>query len=214
MKTRGKVSSQPDARVMRFGFPCQTSQSTTARDNNNMLSKLLVEHDHIQKTLNLLEIQFLDLCRDRVPDYAIMLSIVVYIQEYPEQAHHPLEDAVFSLLLRRGGEEGRLARELIKDHTELELITRALRDSLELITRGIACDSDLLKARLADFISRQRRHLHAEEMRVYPLLKTLVTDQEWATVAAMVPPMNDPVFGDRTRNDYERLYREIEGKNR
>lgn len=179
-----------------------------------MISKLLIEHDHIQKTLNLLEIQFLDLCRGRVPDYAIMLSVVVYIQEYPEQAHHPLEDAVFAILLKQGGEAARLARTLIKDHTELEAITRRLRASLERITESGDSDAEELKARLLKFISRQRQHLYMEEMKIYPLLRTRVSDQEWATVASLVPLMNDPVFGERTRNDYERLYREIEGRNR
>ena len=177
-----------------------------------MLSRLLSEHDHIQKTLNLLEMQFLDLCRGGTPDYALMLSIVVYIQEYPEQAHHPLEDALFAVLLGRGGEEAKLARELIKDHTELEGITRRLRASLELmINRGLY-DSDDLKSELSNFLARQRRHLHIEEIRIYPRIKDLVTSQEWRTIVAGIPYRNDPVFGERTRADYERLYREIEAR--
>lgn len=102
-----------------------------------MLSSLLIEHDHIRKTLNLLEMQFLDLCRDRTPDYSIMLSIVVYIQEYPEQVHHPLEEAIFSILLKRVSDEGKLIRELVTDHTELEVVTRGLRRSVELFSNGI-----------------------------------------------------------------------------
>lgn len=116
-----------------------------------MLSRLLNDHGHIQKTLNLLEMQFLALCRGESPDYSLMLSIVVYIQEYPEQAHHPLEDAVFPIPLRRGGSAGKLARELIKDHTELEAITRRLRASLELMARGDMCDADQLKSGLCRF---------------------------------------------------------------
>ena len=69
-----------------------------------MLSRLITEHDHIRRTLNLLEMQFLDLCRGSTPDFPMMLSIVVYIQEYPEHSHHPLEDAIFSVLIKQGGE--------------------------------------------------------------------------------------------------------------
>ena len=179
-----------------------------------MLSRLLTEHDHIRRTLNLLEIQFLDLCRGNTPDYSIMLSIVVYIQEYPEQAHHPLEDAIFSVLLERV-EDVKLIRNLITDHTDLEAVTRNLRESLEFLKNGAvygAVYMDELKHRLAEFLSRQRRHLYAEEMDVYPLIQRVLTDQDWKDIQSIVPLMDDPVFGERTRNDYERLHRMIEDK--
>jgi len=176
-----------------------------------MLARLLTEHDHIQKTLNLLEMLFLDFCRDRKPDYSIMLSIVVYIQEYPEQAHHPLEDAIFSILLQRVSDEAKLIRELVTDHTEMEVITRNLRRSLELLKSGIG-SKEKLKHQLSEFLFRQRRHLYIEEIKVYPLVKRVLTEQDWKDIQSMVPLMDDPVFGERTRNDYELLYREIEGK--
>ena len=178
-----------------------------------MLTKLLTEHNHIQKTLNLLEIQFLDLCRGRLPDLPMMLSIIVYIQEYPEQAHHPLEDAIFSELIKRGGKGAKLARKLITEHTELEKVTRALRETIERrIDRNVSTDKEL-KHQLSIFLSRQRRHLYTEEMKIYPLIENTMTKQDLEKIRTMVPYRNDPVFGERTRNDYERLYREIEGRN-
>jgi hemerythrin-like domain-containing protein len=177
-----------------------------------MLSRLLTEHDHLQKTLNLLEMQFLDLCRGRGPDFAMMLSIVAYIQEFPEQAHHPLEDVAFSALIERGGEGAKLARDLIANHTEMEGITRKLRGSLELIAGGDRSEEEDLKRVLSMFISRQRQHLYIEEMRIYPLLKKVITKQDWENIESIVPLADDPVFGERTRSDYERLYREIESR--
>jgi len=175
-----------------------------------MLSRLLTDHDHIRKSLNLLEMQFLDLCRSKTPDYSMMFSIVVYIQEYPEQTHHPLEDAVFSIFINRGGEEARIARALIKDHTELEVITQKLRASLELLEIGDASEKDNLMHKLSIFLSRQRKHLYAEEMRIYPLINRVVKKQDWEKIESVVPRMDDPVFGERTRSDYERLHYEIE----
>jgi len=175
-----------------------------------MLSKLLIDHDHIRRTLNLLEIQFLDLCRGRSPDFSIMLSIVVYVQEYPEHAHHPLEDAIFATLIKKHGDEAKLARDLLSDHTELESITRKLRDSLEAIKSGAVTEAEL-KHQLAEFLSRQRRHIYIEEIKIYPLLERVLTKLDWDAIQSMVAPINDPVFGDRTRNDYERLYAMIEG---
>ena len=180
----------------------------------NIFNKLLNEHGHILRMLNLLELQFLDLCRGRAPDYAIMLSIIVYIQEYPEQAHHPLEDAIFSILLERVDEvELKLIQELITDHTQLEVVTRKLRASLESLKSGTVSKEEL-KQQLPGFIVRQRQHIYNEEITVYPLMQSILTKKDWLHIQSIAPLLEDPVFGDRTRNDYELLYREIEGKNR
>lgn len=173
-----------------------------------MLAKLLNEHDHILKTLNLLEKQFLDLCRGSTPDYSLMRSIIVYIQEYPEQAHHPLEDVIFSILLERV-EEVELIHDLIRDHTELEVVTRKLRESLESLKSGITSKEEL-KKQLSIFLVRQRQHLYIEEIKVYPLVQRVLTNKDWKHIQSKVPLLDDPVFGERTQSNYELLYREIE----
>lgn len=177
-----------------------------------MLSKLLAEHDHIRRTLNLLEKQFLDLCRGEKPDLSIMHSIIVYIQEYPEQVHHPLEDAIFSIIVERCDGEAKIARELITDHTEIEIVTRKLRLSLDALMHGTGTE-DELKSELTTFIKRQRNHLYAEEIHVYPLVKKVLTDKDWKKINSTVLRKDDPIFGERTHNDYERLYEEIEKVN-
>ena len=174
-----------------------------------MLNRLLKEHDHILKTLNLLEVQFLDLCRGETPDYAIMRSIVVYIQEYPEKVHHPLEDEIFAILLKRvEDDDNKLVHDLVVDHTDLEVLSRNLRKSLETLKDGLVTEEDL-KHLLSRFLSRQRQHMYIEERKVYPMIRSVLTDADWDHVKTIVPIFDDPVFGERTQNDYELLYREL-----
>ena len=177
-----------------------------------MLNKLLIEHDHIRETLNLLEMLFLDLCRGRTPDMSMMRSIVVYIQEYPEQAHHPLEDVIYSILLERE-EKISLLHDLVTDHTELELVTRKLRESVELYIKG-AFSKEMLKHQLSTFLIRQRQHLYTEEIEIYPLAQHILTKEDWKKIQSSVLRKDDPVFGEHTQNDYELLYREIKGNNK
>lgn len=177
-----------------------------------MLTRLLAEHDHIRKTLNLLEVQFLDLCRDQSPDFALMRSIIVYIQEYPEQAHHPLEDVMFSMLIERV-KDSALLQQLITDHTELEVVTRTLRESLASIKTGEVTLAEL-KHQLSEFLTRQRRHLYIEEIEVFPFARRILTEKDWAQIQAVVPLRDDPVFGERTHSDYERLLQQVEKNSR
>lgn len=177
-----------------------------------MLNRLLVEHDHILRKLNLLEMQYLDMCRGKIPDYSLMRSIIVYIQEYPEQIHHPLEDMIYSILLERCDDAG-FVQELIAEHTNLEVVTRGLRDCLETLNSGI--DSmDELKQQLSEFLVGQRQHILREEAEVYPLVQKVLTKEDWIKLQSAVPVLDEPMFGRRTREDYERLYREIEDKSK
>lgn len=175
-----------------------------------MLARLLNEHDHIIKTLNLLERQFLDLCRGGTPDYSLMRSILVYIQEYPNEAHHPLEDMIFSILIKRI-DKNKFIQKLITDHTEMEAVTRELRISLETLKTGDV-SMEKLKKQLTTFLIRQRQHLYIEEIKVYPLINNTLTDKDWKHIQSVVPQLDDPIFGNRTQSDYELLYREIENK--
>ena len=150
-----------------------------------MLTRLLVEHDHILKTLNLLEMQFLDLCRGGTPDYSLMRSILEYIQEYPEQIHHPLEDKIFSILLERVDEVG-LIQELMAEHTELETETRKLRESLKLLESGVISREKIM-TQLSTFLIRQRQHMYIEEEKLHPLIESVLTEKDWKHVQSTVP---------------------------
>lgn len=177
-----------------------------------MLNRLLVEHDHILRKLNLLELQYLDMCRGKVPDYSLMRSIIVYIQEYPEQIHHPLEDMIYSILLKRV-DDVEFVQELITEHTQLEVVTRRLRDSIESLSSDIA-SKEQLKQQLSEFLVGQRQHIYTEEIKVYPLVQSVLTKEDWRQLQSMVPILDGPIFGRRTRDDYERLYREIEDRSK
>ena len=188
-----------------FVAPCATYER-----EKNILNRLLVEHDHILRTLNLLEMQFLDLCRGKTPDYSIMRSIIVYVQEYPEQVHHPLEDMIFSILLERV-DEVEFIQELITEHTQLEVVARKLRESLESLKSGFTSMEEL-KQQLSRFLVGQRQHIYIEEVEVYPLVQSVLTKKDWKRLHSMIPILDDPAFGRRTRNDYKHLYREIKDK--
>ena len=177
-----------------------------------MLNRLLLEHDHILRKLNLLELQYLDMCRGKIPDFSLMRSIVVYIQEYPEKIHHPLEDMIFSILLERLDDAG-FVQELITDHTRLELASRKLRESLESLTDGAVSMEDL-EQQLSEFLTGQRQHIYLEEAEVYPLVQSVLTKEDWKKLHSAVPVLDEPLYGRRTRQDYERLYREIEDRSR
>jgi len=177
-----------------------------------MLNRLKVEHGQLLRKLNLLELQYLDMCRDKTPDYSLMRSIIVYIQEYPEQIHHPLEDMIYSILLERV-DDVEFVQKLISEHTQLEVVTRELRESLESLP-GCTASNEKLKQQLSGFLVGQRQHIYTEELDVFPLVQSALTQEDWKRLQYMVPILDEPICGRRTWTDYERLSRAIEGNHK
>ena len=149
------------------------------------------------------------MCRDRTPDCTLMRSIIVYIQEYPEQIHHPLEDMIYSILLERVN-DAEYVQELISEHTQLEVVTRELSESLESFLE-CADSNEKLKKQLSEFLVMQRKHIYIEESEVFPLAQSALTKEDWKRLRYMVPILDEPICGRRTWSDYDRLSREIEG---
>ena len=177
---------------------------------SRILNRLEIEHGQILRKLNLLELQYLDMCRGKTPDYSLMQSTIVYIQEYPEQIHHPLEDMIYAILLERV-DDAEFVRKLIPEHTQLEAVTRELRESLESIP-GCAASNEKFKQRLSEFLAGQRQHIYREELKVFPLAQSTLTTKDWKRLQCMTPILDDPIDGRRTWYDYERLSRAIEDK--
>jgi hemerythrin-like domain-containing protein len=184
------------------------SQQYSPNPRVPMLNRLKLEHGQFLRKLNLLELQYLDMCRYKTPDYALMRSIIVYIQEYPEQIHHPLEDMIYSILLERV-DDVEYVQDLISEHTQLEVVTRELSESLESFSKYTA-SNEKLKKQLSEFLVMQRKHIYIEESEVFPLVQSALTIEDWKRLQYMVPILDEPISGRRTWYDYERLSREIE----
>ena len=83
------------------------------------MQALLDDHTHMKMALDVLDNQHTVLIHGDRPNVDLMLNIIVYLQEYSEQVHHPAEDAIFSLLLTRDASTGEALRDLISDHTRM-----------------------------------------------------------------------------------------------
>ena len=179
---------------------------------SRVLNRLRLEHGLLIGKLDLLESQYLDMCRGKTPDYSLMRSIIVYIQEYPEQVHHPLEDMIYSSFLERV-DDAEFVHTLLSEHTQMEVVTLEIRDLLEAMP-GCAASGRKLRQQLSEYLVWQRRHIYSEESEVFPLVQNALTEKDWERLQYMLPILDDPSRGRRTWYDYERLSREIEGKHK
>ena len=171
-----------------------------------MIQTLLDDHAHMLLALDVLEQQYTRIVGGKSPDIDLMLNVVVYLQEYSEQVHHPMEDAIFSVLLKRDASSGKQLRELIRDHTSLEKITRRLRETLDNLKDDKRAKIDLLDDIIPTLLARLKQHLQYEEDTIFPMVDRVMTRLDWENIRSKTPGIDDPVFGKQPNNDYKPLY--------
>lgn len=177
---------------------------------NPVIQKLLDDHVHMRMALDVLESEYSRLAKGEIPDIDLMLNIVVYLQEYSEQAHHPLEDIIFSMLLKRDQGSGKKLRELISDHTGMEVMTRHLRATLESMQNRKHGQGNNLGEAVPALLERQRRHMQFEEEHIFPLIHSVMSNSDWDSIRSMSADIDDPVFGVSLSNNYKLLYHALD----
>ena len=65
---------------------------------SDVVAALLRDHANIGRVLEALERQLAVFDEAGRPDYDVLQGIIDYFETYPEQGHHPVEDALFRRL--------------------------------------------------------------------------------------------------------------------
>lgn len=173
-------------------------------------SQLYADHHNLLRLLHCLEAEIAGYEAGQPCDHlSVILDIFDYVQFYPEQYHHPLEDELFTLLLRKkiGIEDQVLA--LKAEHKELEGLTRKASQLFNSVASDNVVPVNELVSVSREFLNRQIDHIVRENRLVYPLLSDIVGDAEWDRVASVVAERRDPLFGKGIMDEYRDLYSAI-----
>lgn len=176
------------------------------------LESLYRDHDNLRRVLFLVEQLLVDLHRNSLTELSLLRRCLSYIMDYPELAHHPAEDALFSILFKKGINDEKLEkniRSLMKDHSDIEVITRKAVETIDSAITGKEANLQEIGERLSELIHRQRKHILYEELNIYPGIARLLDEDDWKQVEALVPSKDDPVFSENTRKEYEQLFRSL-----
>jgi hemerythrin-like domain-containing protein len=179
------------------------------------LETLYKDHDNLRRILCLLEKLLIDLYRGSSVSHLMLQRILVYIQDYPANIHHPAEYAVFSLISKKGGSNSKFHEDvniLIKDHSEIDDI---IRNAIEAAgPRLVSTHSDItdIGDKLSTLIIRERSHLLFEEMNIYPYVAEHLGSKDWENISALIPDYEDPVFGGKVRKEYELVFKALQAE--
>ncbi|MBI2316341.1 MAG: hemerythrin domain-containing protein [Betaproteobacteria bacterium] len=167
------------------------------------------EHDNFARLLDLLEREVAAFRLGEQPNYDLMLDIVYYLRDYPDQVHHRQEDVAFARLLERDPKMKPQIDRLLQEHRVIAAAGSALLRHLDEVVADALEPRSIVEAAAATYLTYFREHLAAEDEQVIPRAAELLTPEDWAAAAAAVRPRPDPLFGEDIEARYRNLRRKI-----
>lgn len=142
-------------------------------------------------------------------NYELMRDILHYLRHFPDRFHHPREDAAFARLVERTPGMQLPINRLLQEHRVIAAVGEELLMRLNEADQGGVIARATVEAAAATYLVYYRHHLATEEREVLPRAAQLLTQDDWAAVAAAVPASPDPLFGDDGKAGYQELRRQM-----
>jgi hemerythrin-like domain-containing protein len=167
------------------------------------------EHASFSRLLGILEKQLGEFHSGGKPNYDLMRDIVSYLRHFPDQHHHPREDAAFALLAERDPAMKLPLARLQQEHRVIAAAGEDLLKTLDEVESGSLVERAAVEAVAAMYLVYYRHHIAAEERDILPLAKKLLNPDDWTAIALARPAARDPLFGDESDAGYRELRRHI-----
>jgi hemerythrin-like domain-containing protein len=167
------------------------------------------EHVNFARLLDLLETQIAAFHRGERPNYDLMSSIVYYLRSFGDCVHHPREDVAFARLVEREPGMELVINRLLQEHRVIATAGDELFNCLNEAAGDVMTPRVALEAAAATYLVYYRHHLATEEREIMPRAPQLLTQEDWAAVAATVPAASDPLFADDVEVRFRELRKQI-----
>ena len=167
------------------------------------------EHVNFVRLLDLLETQVAAFHKGERPNYDVMGDIVFYLRSFGDRFHHPREDVAFTRLVEREPSMELVINRLLQEHRVIAIAGEELSNRLKEVAGDAVTPRADLEAAAATYLVYYRHHIATEEREVMPRAAQVLTQDDWATVAATVPVGPDPLFGDKLVEGFRELRRQI-----
>jgi len=170
------------------------------------LQKLRHDHQHIARLLQVLWQQISLPAQGRRPDYEVLRDIMLYMCQYTDIFHHPLEELVFQQLHKSSPELVNTLDTLTGQHQILLRRSIALQETLQTAIHQFILWDDLHEA-LTEYASLLQDHMDLEDQQIFPVLQQQFSEQDWQDIEQRSKINIDPLFGKDVQDRFRDLYR-------
>lgn len=145
--------------------------------------------------------------RGQTPDFALLHSIVYYIEQFPDKLHHPKEDKYLFPALRQRHPAAAAELDVLEDEHErgtplTARVAKSLRDY-----QADPSQFDVFAHAVDDYANFHWVHMSREENVILPLAEKYLTPEDWVGINAAFKSNSDPMVGINTQREFRELFR-------
>ena len=167
------------------------------------------DHINFLRLLDLVETQ-LNIFHDAGhPNYELMMDVMYYMIQYPDQFHHPKEDVAFKKVMEQDNGMEPVVRDLMTQHQVIAESGKRLFEQLGAVVAGAMMTRESVEAPGRTYISYMRNHMDQEETQLFPTALKILRDEDWIAVDAAIETQGDPLFGETVQRRYAALHQQI-----
>ncbi len=190
----------------------QNTEMAPAQSRSEQAVRIIVhEHQALWRILDLLDQLLSDMnLNDQRPDERLLTTIFDYIQHFSQRVHStPTDIELYKRLSEKSPETAplleKLAKGYVTGHEKLVELRRLLTDCEQNWPEG----REEFSHALARFTEALRKHIRKEEGVVIPRARKLLTEEDWQQIIEARDVENDPLFGERVREEFRELRHQI-----
>ena len=144
------------------------------------------------------------------PDFALLGSMLHYIDTFPERLHHPKEDAyLFRALRSRCQAAHNVLDRLESEHRAGAGKIRQLHQSLNRYQQGGPDEFHAFHAMVEAYCAFEFAHMRVEETEMMPLAERYLTAGDWDGIDRAFLDHEDPLFGIESSEGFRELFKRI-----
>ncbi|HWI36999.1 MAG TPA: hemerythrin domain-containing protein [Burkholderiales bacterium] len=174
------------------------------------IQKIRDEHRSIAAVLHGLKQLAHDAQNARVkPEFAVFRAMLRYIDEFPEELHHPKEDRfLFPPVAARAPGAQALIDGLRREHQEGKRLIRELERALVLFEDAWPAAGYEFRRAVDGYADFHWRHMRKEEHELLPLAEKHLSAADWQAIDAAFDSNRDPI-ADVREKDFRTLFSRI-----
>jgi hemerythrin-like domain-containing protein len=177
---------------------------------NEAIRILRDEHRSISAVLHALKQLAREVQDARVkPDFRVFQAMIHYIDEFPEQLHHPKEDQfLFPAVLARAPQAAKVIDGLKAEHKDGARLIRELERALVFFEDSWPAGAAEFLRTIDAYADFHWRHMRKEEQEVLPLAEKALNAADWAAIDEAFDVNHDPI-ADVKEKDFQALFSRI-----
>lgn len=146
---------------------------------------------------------------DRKADTQLLSAILDYMEAFPDNIHHPKEEAyLFEALRRRKPDEAEVFDHLIEEHNIGKTLLGDLRLALKALRRDPS-SLECFRQAVITYIDFEGAHMRREENVFMPLAARYLKNEDWRRIDEAFRRDDDPLFGQKRKATFDKLFQYI-----